>query len=96
MNAVRGIVFIFLVKYVWNCLERLSASSYTIASGAKNMKPGPSSAIPASGGAGREGLARGLAIDVAPIRINCVSLNAIHIELFARAENERDTEMVET
>jgi NAD(P)-dependent dehydrogenase (short-subunit alcohol dehydrogenase family) len=40
-------------------------------------------------GAGTQGLARGLAIDLKPLRVNCVQPGAVHTELFRDVPPER-------
>ena len=43
----------------------------------------------AAWGQGIEGIARGLAVDLAPIRVNLVKLGAVHTELFGDIPAER-------
>lgn len=57
-------------------------SSITLTSGLNCTKPGEGWTTVAGWGAGTEGIARGLAVDLAPIRVNTVSPGAVHTELF--------------
>lgn len=57
-------------------------SSITLTSGVNIAKPGKGWTAVAGYGAGTEGVARGLAVDLAPIRVNTVSPGAVHTELF--------------
>jgi NAD(P)-dependent dehydrogenase (short-subunit alcohol dehydrogenase family) len=58
------------------------SSSFTITSGTNTLKPRPGWAVGASWGAASEGLSRGLAVDLKPIRVNCVAPGAIDTPLF--------------
>jgi len=57
-------------------------SSLTLTSGVNSHKPGVGWTIMAGWGSNLEGIARGLAVDLKPIRVNCVSPGAVHTELF--------------
>lgn len=57
-------------------------SSITLTSGLNCAKPGKGWTAVAGYGSGTEGVARGLAVDLAPIRVNTVSPGAVHTELF--------------
>ncbi|KAI9722074.1 MAG: hypothetical protein M1828_004887 [Chrysothrix sp. TS-e1954] len=57
-------------------------SSLTLTSGTMGDKPAPGWAISAGMGASVEGMMRGLAVDMKPVRVNCVSPGAIDTELF--------------
>ncbi|KAL4786623.1 hypothetical protein BJX76DRAFT_346132 [Aspergillus varians] len=59
-----------------------SASSLTFTSGVLIVKPRPGMTHGISGGAALEGLARGLVVDLAPIRVNVVSPGAVKTEMF--------------
>ncbi|KAF2281284.1 NAD(P)-binding protein [Westerdykella ornata] len=60
-------------------------SSLTLTAGVNVQKPRPGWAVVAASGAAIEGLARGLAVDLAPIRVNTVSPGAIDTELLRGA-----------
>lgn len=58
-----------------------TSSSFTITSGTNTLKPAPGWSVGASWGAASEGLSRGLAVDLKPIRVNCVAPGAIDTPL---------------
>ncbi|CAD0110907.1 unnamed protein product [Aureobasidium uvarum] len=64
-------------------------SSITLTSGTNITKPGKGWTAVAGYGAGTEGIARGLAVDLAPIRVNCVSPGAVHTEMFDDIPSDR-------
>jgi NAD(P)-dependent dehydrogenase (short-subunit alcohol dehydrogenase family) len=59
-------------------------SSITFTSGYSNMKPRPGRVLMAGWAAGVEGVSRALAVDLRPIRVNCVCTGAVYTELFSR------------
>ncbi|KAH7064460.1 hypothetical protein BKA63DRAFT_586389 [Paraphoma chrysanthemicola] len=56
-------------------------SSFTLTGGVGSTKPLPGWVMPAVWGASAEGLTRGLAIDLAPLRVNIVKPGAIQTEM---------------
>ncbi|KAG9698325.1 short chain dehydrogenase, partial [Aureobasidium melanogenum] len=64
-------------------------SSITLTSGTNITKPGKGWTAVAGYGAGTEGIARGLAVDLAPIRVNTVSPGAVHTEMFDDIPEDR-------
>ncbi len=72
-----------------------SESSFTITGGTNTERPNPGWAFVAAAGASAEGLARGLAVDLKPIRINCVIPGAIHTELLQGMLDASTPETVE-
>jgi len=65
------------------------ASSLTLTSGVSSRVPPPGWSIMTGFGAGVEGLMRGLALDLQPIRVNAVAPGAVHTELFGDIPKER-------
>ncbi|KIX10164.1 uncharacterized protein Z518_01245 [Rhinocladiella mackenziei CBS 650.93] len=59
-------------------------SSISFTSGYSNVKPRAGRVLMAGWAAGVEGVARALAVDLRPIRVNCVCPGAVHTELFDR------------
>ncbi|KAI4168601.1 MAG: hypothetical protein LQ343_006265 [Gyalolechia ehrenbergii] len=57
-------------------------SSITFTSGTMSHRPKRDVTMQAAWGSGIEGATRGLSVDLAPIRVNCVCPGAIHTELF--------------
>lgn len=70
-------------------MKPAKTSSITLTSGANIQKPGKGWTTVAGYGAGTEGIARGLAVELAPIRVNTVSPGAVHTEMFEDIPNER-------
>ncbi|ERF74847.1 hypothetical protein EPUS_03231 [Endocarpon pusillum Z07020] len=70
-------------------LNSSPSSSITLTSGINTAKLAKGWAVGAGVGGAVEGTARGLAVDLAPIRVNCVAPGAVHTELFDKvgAEN---------
>ena len=51
-------------------------------------RPAPGWTLQAGWDAGIEGVVRGLAVDLAPIRVNCVTSGIIHTEVFDKMPSE--------
>lgn len=64
-------------------LRRSANSSLTFTNGVNGHRPVEGWALPAMASASLEGLIRGLAVDLAPLRVNLVSAGPIAIELLA-------------
>ena len=64
-------------------LNRDSNSSITLTGGTMSQRPLKDWTVQAAWGSGVEGIARGLAVDLAPIRVNIVSPSAVDTELFS-------------
>jgi NAD(P)-dependent dehydrogenase (short-subunit alcohol dehydrogenase family) len=83
-QTVRLLAPVMIGKYICDYIKVSPDSSFTITGGVNTDKPSPSwSIIAAAGGAGA-GLARGFAIDLAPVRVNTVSPGAIMTELLKK------------
>ena len=80
---VRFIAPAMLAKYITKYVELSPASSYTMTGGLRAHKPAPGWALAGASASAVEGLARGLAIDLKPVRVNVVSPGAVHTELFS-------------
>ena len=81
-GAVRTIAALVLAKLAPSYMPPGPESSITITGGASSAKPGKDWVISATWGAGREGMTRGLAVDLKPIRTNIVVPGAVHTEMF--------------
>ena len=81
-GQVRFVGSVLLAKVAMQYLNKSNTSSYTMTSGVKATKPSAGWSILAGWGAANEGLTRGLAIDMAPVRVNCVAPGAVDTELF--------------
>ncbi|KAK0716215.1 short chain dehydrogenase [Lasiosphaeris hirsuta] len=80
--AVRFVAPVILAKLVPRYVRQSSESSLTLTGGVASYKPAQNWAIIAGVGAGVEGLTRGLAVDLAPVRVNAVAPGAVHTEFF--------------
>ena len=71
------------------------SSSFTVTGGTNSQRPHPNWVFMAAAGASMEGLTRGLALDLKPIRVNCVIPGAIHTELFQGLLDNSTPEAIE-
>ena len=86
--TVRVLTSMFIAKSAHQFMEVSADSSITLTSGLNTHKPQPSWSIIASSGGAIESFTKGAAVDLSPIRVNCVSPGAIKTELFAGAPPE--------
>lgn len=93
---VRSTAPIIVAKYLEKYVAMSPHSSYTITGGSNSLKPQPDWSILAGASAAVEGLARGLAVDLKPLRVNCVSPGAVNTEIFSRVPEERRGALLET
>ncbi|KAJ9620655.1 hypothetical protein H2203_007864 [Taxawa tesnikishii (nom. ined.)] len=64
-------------------------SSITLTSGTMSQRPSKGFSAVAAWGSGIEGITRGLAVDLAPLRVNMISAGAVHTEMFDDIPKER-------
>ncbi|KAI9925035.1 hypothetical protein ASPWEDRAFT_45167 [Aspergillus wentii DTO 134E9] len=84
-STTRFLGALFLAKHsIPTYLSPSSTSSITFTSGTSATKPIKGLAVPAAMLAAVEGLTRGLAVDLAPVRVNAVSPGAVMTELLER------------
>ncbi|KAK3169356.1 hypothetical protein OEA41_008739 [Lepraria neglecta] len=81
---VRFVSALMMAKLAPRYLHRSSASSITVTGGISSTKPPPGWSVLVGWGAGKEGMVRGLAVDLAPLRVNLVSPGAIDTEYLDR------------
>ena len=82
LGTVRFTAAILLGKLlVPGYMTSSAESSMTLTGGVNSTKPGAGWSVMAGYGAAIEGLARGLAVDLKPIRVNCVAPGAVNTEL---------------
>ena len=82
LGTVRFVAAILLGKLlVPKYINSSAKSSITLTGGVNSTKPGAGWSVMAGWGAAVEGLARGLAVDLKPIRVNCVAPGAVNTEL---------------
>ncbi|KAK0638602.1 hypothetical protein B0T16DRAFT_338828 [Cercophora newfieldiana] len=97
-SQVRFHAAVILAKLVPKYVPLSPDSSLTLTGGTNTDRPFPGWSMPAAVGAAVEGLARGLAVDLKPLRVNVVSLGAVHTELFdsvTGGDKEREEAFVE-
>lgn len=80
---------LILAKLAPKYLSAGPKSSITLTGGTMSHKPTKNWTLMAAWGSGIEGMTRGLAVDLAPIRVNMVSPGAVHTELFDDIPAER-------
>lgn len=88
-GILRFYVPIMIGKLAPKYLTHSRNSSITFTSGYSHLKPRPGRVLMAGWAAGVEGVTRALAVDMRPIRVNCVCPGAVHTELFNRLPKEQ-------
>ena len=86
---VRFLGALMLAKLAPKYMSDGPKSSITLTGGSMSTKPAKGWTVMASWGAAGEGMTRGLAVDLAPIRVNMVSPGAVHTELFGDIPKDR-------
>ncbi|KAJ5584346.1 NAD(P)-binding protein [Penicillium hispanicum] len=85
---VRFVAPAVMAKYIAKYVELSPASSFTMTGGVAAHKPLPGWSMASAATSAIEGLARGLAVDLKPVRVNVVSPGAVHTELFSMFPKE--------
>jgi NAD(P)-dependent dehydrogenase (short-subunit alcohol dehydrogenase family) len=88
-GIMRFYVPIMLGKVAPRYMNRSAESSITFTSGYNNKRPQPGRVLMAGWAAGVEAVSRALAVDLQPIRVNCVCPGAVWTELFDRMPREK-------
>jgi len=86
---------LMMAKVAMKYLNLSPASSFTTTSGVSDAKPVQGWTLMAPIGAAKKGLARALANDMKPIRVNCVCPGAVKTELFDHFGAERLEQIIE-
>ncbi|OGM50711.1 oxidoreductase [Aspergillus bombycis] len=94
-GTVRFIGSLILAKHAPTYVRQTSSSSLTFTSGVLAARPAPGWTLAAATGTAIEGMARGLAVDLAPIRVNTVAPGAVLTEIFGTLETDNLEKMVE-
>ena len=89
LGNVRFMGPLMLAKLAPKYMSAGPKSSITLTGGTMSQKPAKGWTIIAAWGSGVEGITRGLAVDLAPIRVNMVSPGVVHTEIFDRIAKER-------
>ncbi|EED21574.1 oxidoreductase, short chain dehydrogenase/reductase family [Talaromyces stipitatus ATCC 10500] len=96
MGTVRFMGPLLLSKLAPRYMKKSSTSSITLTSGSQSLKPMPNWTAVVAYSTGTEGMMRGLAVDLAPIRVNCVAPGAVHTELFNDISADRLDSVLES
>lgn len=88
-GQVRFLAPLLIAKLAPKYLAPGPKSSITFTGGIRSHKPAKGWAMMVAWGSGIEGMARGLAMDLAPMRINVVNPGAVHTELFDSIPKDR-------
>jgi len=92
-QRVRVVAPILIAKHApGKYLRTSNHSSITLTGGVNSYRPGNNWTIPAATGTALQGLVRGLAVDLRPIRVNLVEPGAVDTELFGKVFNEEQLE----
>ncbi|RAH69236.1 oxidoreductase, short chain dehydrogenase/reductase family [Aspergillus aculeatinus CBS 121060] len=81
-GTVRVLGALMVAKHARSYMRVSARSSITFTSGVNGHRPARGWALAAASGGAVEGMARGLAVDLAPVRVNTVSPSAVLTELF--------------
>lgn len=81
-SRVRFVGTLLMAKQAPQYMHQTRQSSITSTGGVNSTKPAAGWSAMAGWGSAKEGMARGLAVDLKPIRVNCVSPGAIETELW--------------
>lgn len=87
--TVRYVAPAMMAKFIPKYVESSPSSSFTITGGMRGQKPAPGWAMATAFCSGITGLARGLALDLKPIRVNVVHPGAVKTELFGMFPEEQ-------
>lgn len=86
-GRVRYVSALMMAKVAPDYMHQTSQSSITITGGVSSTKPAPGWTTIAGWQAAKEGMARGLAVDLKPIRVNLISPGVIDTEILDRWSN---------
>ncbi|OJJ96937.1 hypothetical protein ASPACDRAFT_1874303 [Aspergillus aculeatus ATCC 16872] len=88
-GTVRVLGALMVAKHAQRYMRVSTRSSITFTSGVNGHRPAPGWALAAASGGAVEGMARGLAVDLAPVRVNTVSPGAVLTELLDNFGDEK-------
>ncbi|KIL56786.1 hypothetical protein M378DRAFT_172400 [Amanita muscaria Koide BX008] len=87
-GTVRFVAPLILAKLVGPFICPSHTSSITLTSGSSTARPPPGWSMVVGYAGGIETMTRGLAVDLAPIRVNCVLPGAVHTEFWTSIPKE--------
>ena len=94
LSQVRFIGMLLTAKLAPHYMHQTNQSSITSTSGVGGVKPAPNWSSVAGWGSAKEGMARGLAVDLKPIRVNIVSPGAIETEILDSFGGEAEKQQI--
>ena len=95
LGTVRFIGMIMLAKHLPRYMDLDPTNSFTLTGGVVTKKPRPGYAVLAAYGGAFEALARGLSLDLKPMRVNLVAPGAVSTPLFDSIPKDKLDEIVE-
>ncbi|GJN76458.1 dehyrdogenase/reductase domain-containing protein [Purpureocillium lilacinum] len=96
LGTVRQVGSVMLAKHLPKYINISVRSSFTLTSGTNAWRPAPDWAVIAAGGGASEAFARGCAISLRPVRVNCIMVGAVKTELFDSIPKERMDAVLES
>ncbi len=93
-GTVRFLGPLMVAKLAPKYLAPGPASSITLTSGTNGAKPIPGWTVQAAWNTSLEGMTRGLAVDLKPVRVNLVSPGAVHTERFGDVAEDKMEEFL--
>lgn len=87
--TVRYIAPAMMAKFIPKYVVDSPSSSFTFTGGMRGKRPAPGWSMATAICGGIDGLARGLALDLKPVRVNVVHPGAVHTELFGMFPEEQ-------
>lgn len=95
-GAIRFITPFLLAKVLHTYMDLDPANSFTLTGGASAHKPWPGFTVGAAYVAALEGIMRGLAVDMKPLRVNIVEPGAVLTELTVKMAGSQVDQLMET
>lgn len=94
-GRIRFFAPLLLAKHAPDYMKNSHESSIAVTTGGVSERPIPSWSVIGSFATGLHGMARSLALDLAPIRVNCVSPGAVDTELWKGMPEDKKQELFE-
>lgn len=88
LGTVRFVGVLIIAKFIPRYMDLDPNNSFTLTGGVNTRKPMPGWTLVAGYGAALEGVARGLSVDLKPMRVNLVALGAVHTPLMDKVAGE--------
>lgn len=94
-GTIRFFAPLFVAKHAPKYMNPGPKSSITLTTGSVSERPRPNWAVVNSFATGLQGMCRGLALDLKPLRVNLVSPGAVDTELWAHLSDDQKKKMFE-